>query len=280
MIIVGGDDPGARHRLAPRSSQRPHRDHDRRALRPNRTTEAGWPRHRQPDGGAGRGGAPAHQILSAAWRTDRQGQLSRTPPSSARSWSRSTASRPWPTVLDAVVTDGHAAVIRGAPGKFYPRDGSPAFRLLQPQEGPGQRQDRRTDLATRDPQIQPRGRRRHRYAVTWLPTFEDRPRSWVIFDVDRVPVPDHLIDDWVDEPDAAVEHVPGLLPEPFRTATCWWSISSSAAVPGPQRARGRQRVQAQAGVLARPRRCSAPRSSAGWRPRRRPSIRPCSARCS
>ena len=73
----------------------------------------------------------------------------------------------------------------------------------------------------------------HRYAVTWLPTFEDRPRSWVIFDVDRVPVPDHLSDDWVDEPEAAVEHVLGLLPEPFRTATCWWSISSSAAIPGP-----------------------------------------------
>ena len=38
-------------------------------------------------------------------------------------------------VFDAIVTDGHAAVIRGAPGKFYPRNGSPAFRLLQPQEG-------------------------------------------------------------------------------------------------------------------------------------------------
>jgi hypothetical protein len=70
--------------------------------------------------------------------------------------------------------------------------------------------------------------------VTWLPTFEDRPRCWVIFDVDRIPVPDHLIGDWVDEPDAAVEHVLGLLPEPFRAATCWWSISSSAAIPGPQ----------------------------------------------
>ena len=69
--------------------------------------------------------------------------------------------------------------------------------------------------------------------MTWLPTFEDRPRSWVIFDVDRIPVPEHLTDDWVDEPDAAVEHVLGLLPEPFRTATCWWSISSSAAIPGP-----------------------------------------------
>jgi hypothetical protein len=55
----------------------------------------------------------------------------------------------------------------------------------------------------------------------------------VIVDVDRVPVPDHLTDDWVDEPNAAIEHVLGLLPEPFRTTTCWWSISSSAAVPGP-----------------------------------------------
>jgi hypothetical protein len=55
----------------------------------------------------------------------------------------------------------------------------------------------------------------------------------VIVDVDRVPVPDHMIDDWVDDPDAAVEHVLGLLPEPFRTATCWWSLSSSAATPGP-----------------------------------------------
>jgi hypothetical protein len=135
-------------------------------------------------------------------------------------------------VLDAVVTDGHAAVIRGAPGKFYPRDGSPAFRLLQPQEGLAsaktgariaQHAIRRYSLLADE----------HRYAVTWLPTFEDRPRFWVIFDVDRVPVPDHLVDDWVDEPDAAVEHVLGLLPEPFRTATCWWSLSSSAAVPDP-----------------------------------------------
>jgi hypothetical protein len=138
------------------------------------------------------------------------------------------------TVLDEVATDGHAAVIRGAPGRFYPRDGSPAFRLLQPQEGLAsattgarisQQQIRRYGLVADE----------HRFAATWLPTFEDRPRSWVIFDVDRIPVPDHLIDNWVDEPDAAVEHVLRLLPEPFRAATCWWSISSSAAIPGPQR---------------------------------------------
>jgi hypothetical protein len=136
-------------------------------------------------------------------------------------------------VLDAVVTDGHAAVVRGAPGKFYPRDGSPAFRLLQPQEGLVS-----AKTGARISQQQIRARRlepdeEHRYAVTWLPTFEDCPRSWVIFDVDRIPVPEHLIDDWVDEPEAAVEHVLALLPARFGAATCWWSISSSAAVPGP-----------------------------------------------
>jgi hypothetical protein len=140
-------------------------------------------------------------------------------------------------LLDAVVTDGHAAVIRGEPGKFYPRNGSAAPRLLHPQEGQvaAQTGARISQQQIRGHNLKPDGV--HRYAVTWLPTFEDHPRSWVIFDVDRMPVPDHLIDDWVDEPDAAVEHVLRLLPEPFRTATCWWSISSSAAVPGPH---GRQ----------------------------------------
>jgi hypothetical protein len=136
------------------------------------------------------------------------------------------------TVLDELATDGCAAVIRGAPGRFYPSNGSPVFRLLQPQEGLtsaktgariSQHAIRKYSLVAEE----------HRYAVTWLPTFEDRPRSWVVFDVDRVPVPDPLTDDWVDDPEAAVEHVLGLLPEPFRTATCWWSLSSSAAVPDP-----------------------------------------------
>jgi hypothetical protein len=136
-------------------------------------------------------------------------------------------------VLDAIVTDGHAAVIRGAPGKFYPRDGSPAFRLLQPQEGLA---SAKTGARISQQQIRRRGLGpdgEHRYAVTWLPTFEGRPRSWVIFDVDRVPVHEHVAGDWVDDPEASVEYMLGLLPEPFHAATCWWSISSSAAVPGP-----------------------------------------------
>jgi hypothetical protein len=137
------------------------------------------------------------------------------------------------TALDSVVTGGVAAVIRGAPGRFHPRAAQPTFRLLRPQEGlAASRTGRRiSPERIRKEKLGPDGV--HRYGVTWLPTFEDRPRLWLIFDVDRVPVPEPMRADWGDEPDTAVEHVLSLLPEPFRTATCWWSVSSSAAVPGP-----------------------------------------------
>ena len=136
-------------------------------------------------------------------------------------------------MLDEVAADGHAALIRGAPGRFHPRNGSPAFRLLQPQEGLASAKTgaRISQQQIRAHNLQPD--EEHRWAVIWLPTFQDRPRCWVIFDVDRVRAPDHLADDWVDEPETAAEHVLALLPEPFRTANCWWSISSSAAVPSP-----------------------------------------------
>jgi hypothetical protein len=137
------------------------------------------------------------------------------------------------SALDSVTAGGIAAVIRGAPGKFYPRSGQPAFRLLRPQEGQAAAQTgaRISPELIRRNKLEPDGV--HRYAATWLPTFEDCPRFWVVLDVDRVPVPEHMAGDWVDDPDAAVEHILGLLPEPFRAATCWWSISSSAAIPGP-----------------------------------------------
>jgi hypothetical protein len=113
------------------------------------------------------------------------------------------------------------------------RSGAPAFRLLHPQEGQAAARTgaRLSQEQIRKHNLEPDGE--HRYFVTWLPTFEDRARSWVIFDVDRVPIPDRMADDWVDDPEASVEHVLGTLPAPFRSATCWWSLSSSAAVPCP-----------------------------------------------
>src|ERR671918_1649686 len=135
------------------------------------------------------------------------------------------------TVLDAIVSDGHAAVIRGEPSWFYPQNGSPVFRLLRPQEGlvAARTGARISNYAIRKHNLEPD--HDNRWAVTWLPMFEDCPRAWVIFDVDRIPVPEHMADDWVDDPDRSVEHVLSLLPEPFQPATCWWSLSSSAAVP-------------------------------------------------
>ncbi len=141
--------------------------------------------------------------------------------------------------LDGVMAGGIAAVIRGTPSKFFPRNGGPAFRLLHPQEGQAAARTgkRISPELIRKNRLEPDGV--HRCAATWLPTFEDRPRSWVIFDVDRIPVPGHLAGDWIEDPDAAVEHVQALLPEPFHHATCWWSISSSAAIPS---AEGREVV--------------------------------------
>ena len=99
----------------------------------------------------------------------------------------------------------------------------------------------------------------------------------MIFDVDRVPVPEHLIDDWVDEP------------EP-RSSTCW---PAARAVPHGNMLvvdhQSRQRCPGPTGREVSPTfklklafwldraADSAPRSSAGWPPSRRPSIRPCSA---
>jgi hypothetical protein len=90
---------------------------------------------------------------------------------------------------------------------------------LQPQEGLASARTgaRISSYAIRKHDLQPD--HDTRWAVTWLPMFEDCPRAWVIFDVDRIPVPEHMAGDWVDDPDSSVEHVLSLLPEPFRLAT-------------------------------------------------------------
>ena len=133
--------------------------------------------------------------------------------------------------LNEVAQEGRGALIRGAPGRFHPSNGSPAFRLAAMQEGlayagSGKRvpaeQIRRSNLIADGSRL---------LQVVWLPTFEERPRRWLILDVDRVPVPPHLGEDWPFEPETVVEHVLGLLPEPFAEASCWWQLSSSAMTP-------------------------------------------------
>jgi hypothetical protein len=78
-------------------------------------------------------------------------------------------------VLDQVAADGHAAAIRGAVGRFHPRNGSPAFRLLQPQEGLA---SAKTGARISQHQIRKHNLERdhdNRWAVTWLPMFETAP---------------------------------------------------------------------------------------------------------
>ena len=87
--------------------------------------------------------------------------------------------------LDAIVSDGHAAVIRGEPSQFYPRNGSQVFRLLHLQEGlvAANTGARISNYAVRKHNLEPA--HDNRWAVTWLPMFEDCPRAWVIFDWDE-----------------------------------------------------------------------------------------------
>ena len=72
-------------------------------------------------------------------------------------------------VLNNVTGGGTAAVIRGAPGRWHPRNGSPAFRLLMPQEGQASAQTgaRISHELVRKNKLEPDGV--YRCAVTWLP---------------------------------------------------------------------------------------------------------------
>jgi hypothetical protein len=61
-------------------------------------------------------------------------------------------------------------------------------------------------------------------------TIEGAARHWIPLDFDSIACPDWL--DPVHEPDRAVEHVVGLLPEEFHGATCWWAFTSGQSVKG------------------------------------------------
>ena len=70
-------------------------------------------------------------------------------------------------------------------------------------------------------------RARHGEAVTFAPAA----RRWIALDVDGVPEPDCMT--FAAEPEAAVEHVLGLLPPEFADASCWWQATGSAGIkPG------------------------------------------------
>jgi hypothetical protein len=136
-------------------------------------------------------------------------------------------------VLEMVVTDGRAAVIRAEPGRWYPADGGPAFRLLGPQP---------TLVYARSGRRVPgKTIKQHKLVadgvdyldVIFLPTLEERARAWAILDIDRPAVPPHLAADWVDQPEEVVEHVLELLPEPCRPSVCSarsrpWSMPAAA----------------------------------------------------
>jgi putative DNA primase/helicase len=100
-------------------------------------------------------------------------------------------------VLSSLTTEGLAFVVRGEPVPGIDRQN--AARLLN-RQGDGTE-----------------------------PTFRDVPRRWLAIDCDKVPAPPML--DAALEPEEAVEHLIGLLPDEFRDACCWWQLTGSQ-LPG------------------------------------------------
>lgn len=69
-----------------------------------------------------------------------------------------------------------------------------------------------------------------RSAEKWGATraYEPCARRWLGIDVDGVAEPAGL--DFAHEPGEGIEHVIGLLPDPFADASCWWQATSSAGI--------------------------------------------------
>lgn len=62
-------------------------------------------------------------------------------------------------------------------------------------------------------------------------TFAAAARRWLAVDIDSLPEPPGCT--FAAEPEDGVEHALGLLPEPFREASCWWQATGSAGIkPG------------------------------------------------
>ena len=182
--------------------------------------------------------------------------------------------------LEAIVSDGRAAVIRGEPSRFYPRNGSPVFRLLRPQEGL---------VAART------GARISNYAIR-KHNLEARPRQPMGGDVaaDVRGLPPRLGDLRRRPHPGAREYGRRLgrrsrqlgraRPEPAAGAVPIGDLLVVAVVVRSgavqDRPGGVRHFQAQTGVLARPRADGGARSSGGWLPRKLPSIQPSSTQSS
>jgi hypothetical protein len=61
-------------------------------------------------------------------------------------------------------------------------------------------------------------------------TFAEAPRRWFAVDVDKVKCPPATVP--ATDPEAAIEHVLGLLPPELHDASCWWQFTCSQSLPG------------------------------------------------
>lgn len=64
------------------------------------------------------------------------------------------------------------------------------------------------------------------------PTLREVPLSWLMLDIDNLPLPDTA--DLTDDPEGAIDHaIHTLLPIEFHNVRCWWQLSSTAGInPG------------------------------------------------
>jgi hypothetical protein len=60
-------------------------------------------------------------------------------------------------------------------------------------------------------------------------TFAEAPHHWFLLDLDHLTAPP--LTDVVNDPEAAIEHVIGLLSPQFHDATCWYTFTSSQGLP-------------------------------------------------
>jgi hypothetical protein len=61
------------------------------------------------------------------------------------------------------------------------------------------------------------------------PTFSAAPRRWFALDFDHIQAP--ALTDAATDPEAAIQHLIGLLPPEFHDASCFWQFTASQSLP-------------------------------------------------